>query len=289
MTGWLRHPLFAPVLALVALGWGIALNVFLVVGPSLGGWAASVLTLCFGWNAATRAYRLDAVILATLEPPLFALVIAFFYPDDLRQFLGRLPGRIAGGTMVAGFAVAAVVLVLSGDIVGGARTASAGLPPRDGRPARRATLTDHRGRPFELGAPLGRPVALTFVYADCHSTCPALIATLRSAAARVGDRAVFAAVTLDPDRDSVRALADVADRWGLDGGWHLLTGERAAVDEVLAAYQVQVVRRAGSELAHENVIVLIDGAGRVAFTYRGLGLAVDELSRALEILAAERA
>jgi protein SCO1/2 len=288
MTGWLRHPLFAPVLALVALGWGIALNVFLVAGPSLGGWATSVLTLCFGWNAATHAYRLDAVLLAALEPPLFALVVAAFYPDELRRFLARRSGRAAGGAVVAGFAAATLGLVLSGDIVAGARTASAGLPPRDGRPAPRAALLDHLGRPFELGAPRGRPVVLTFVYTNCHSTCPALIATLRSAAARVGDRAVFAAVTLDPERDTVRALADAAERFGLTGDWHLLTGSRPAVDQVLAAYGVRVVRR-GREVAHENVVVVLDGAGRVAFTYRGLGLAVDELARALDTLARERA
>lgn len=288
MTGWLRHPLFAPVLALAALGWGIALNVFLVAGPSLGGWATSVLTLCFGWNAAIRAYRLDAVLLATLEPPLFALVIAGFYPDELRRFLARRSGLVTGSTMVAGFAVAALALLLSGDIVAGARTASAGLPPRDGRRAPRVTLVDHRGRPFELGAPRGRPVALTFVYANCHSTCPALIATLQSAAARVGDRATFATVTLDPERDTVRALADVAERYRLTGDWHLLTGSRASVDRVLAAYGVRVARR-GREVGHENVVVLIDGAGRVAFTYRGLGLGVDDLARALDLLAGERA
>lgn len=289
MTRWLRHPLFAPVLVLAALAWGIALNVFLVVGPRLGGWATSALAFCFGWNATTRAYRLDAVLLVTLEPPLFALVVGIFYADELRAFLRRLSGRIASGAAVLGFATAAVLLVSTGDLVGGAPVPATTLPPRDGRPAPRATLTDHRGQRFELGEALGRPVALTFIYADCHASCPALIATMKAAAAQVGDRALFAAVTLDPDKDTAPALAAWAARWGLDGSWRLLTGERAAIDAVLAAYDVRTVRLGSGELGHDNVIVLIDRAGRVAFTHRGLGLKAEELAGALERLAAERA
>ena len=288
MTRWLRHPLFAPLLVLLAFAWGIALEVFLLVGPNLGGWATSVLALCFGWNAATRAYRLDALLLAALEPPLFALAVGLFYGDELRAFLRLLVGRIAGAAAVLGFGAAALLLFVTGDVVGGAPAPMSGFGPRDGRPAHRVTLTDHRGRAFDLGAPLGRPVALTFVYAGCHATCPVLIATLQSAAARLRDRAAFVAVTLDPERDTVPALAAYASRWDLGGAWHLLTGDRAAIGAVLGAYRVQAIRQEGGELAHENVIVLIDRAGRVAFTHRGLGLAAGDLAGALERLGAER-
>lgn len=284
----LRHPLFAPALILLALGWGSALTVFMIVGPALGGWAAAVLTYCFGWNAATRAYRLDAVLLVTLEPPLFALVVGVFYADEVRAFLRRLGGRVASGAAALGFVTAALVLVLSGEIVGGAPAPAGGLSVRDGRPAPRATLVDHRGRLFDLGAPLGRPVVLTFVYADCHASCPVLVATLKAAAARVGERATFVAVTLDREKDTPRALAAYARQWALDGDWHLLTGSRAAIDRVLADYGVPAARVAGGEIAHQNVIVVLDRAGRVAYTARGLGLAPDELARALERLAAER-
>lgn len=287
MTHWLRHPWFAPILVLAAFGWGTVVLVFLLVGPDLGGWARTVLTTCFGWNAATRAHRIDTVLLVTLEPPLFALVVSVFYANELRAFLRGAVGRAVSGVATLGFVAASLTLVLSGDVVGSVSAASR-APLRDGRPAPRATLTDHRGERFELGAARARPVALTFVYGDCHDSCPALIAGLKAVEALGAERALFTAVTLDPERDTVAALADTATRWALGDAWHLLTGDRATIDRLLSAYHVGADRLADGTIAHENVVVLIDRAGRVAFTYRGLGQAPAELAHALQRLAAER-
>jgi len=289
MSRWLRHPLFAPVVALAALGWGTLLVAFLLLGPGLGGWATDVLRYCFGWNAAARTYRLDAVLLVTLEPPLFVLVVAVFYADELRAFLRRLGGRLVSATATLGFVAAAGLLLLGGDIAGGAPSRAERPAVRDGRPAPRATLTDHRGRPFELGAPTGRPLALTFVYVDCHATCPALIATLRSVEALVGPHALFAAVTLDARRDTPAVLGDHAARLELGPDWRLLGGDPAAVDRLRRAFGVTARRQADGEIAHDNVVVLLDRAGRIAYTYRGLPLRPDDLARALVRLAAEGA
>ena len=288
MSRWLKHPLFAPVLVLVALGWGTGIIVFLLVGPGLGTWARAVLTYCFGWSAATRAYRLDAVLLATLQAPLFALVVGLFYADELRGFARRIGGRVVGGAALLGFVAAAATLVLSGDVVGSAPATAAGAPVRDGRPAPRAALTDHRDRPFDLGAPTDRPLAVTFVYTNCHGTCPALVATLRATAALVGDRALFVAVTLDPARDTPPALAAYAGRWDLGDSWRLLTGPPAVVDATRRAWGVAAERLPGGEIAHANVIVLVDRAGRIAYTYPGVAQAPRELAAALGRLAEER-
>jgi protein SCO1/2 len=290
MRRWLSHPLFAPVLALAALGWGTLLMVFLLVGPKLGGWAEPLLTICFGWNAATRAYRLDAVLFLTLQPPLFVLAVGFFYADDLSAFIRRLGGRVVSAAAVLGFVATAGVLVASGDVVAGGRPLPAGLEPiRDSRRAPSELLTDHRGKPFDPGEAWGIPIALTFVYTSCHASCPTLVATMKSTAALVGDRALFVVVTLDPERDTRAALAGYAERWSLGGSWRLLTGPRAAVDRLRGAYGIRAERLADGEIAHENVIVLIDRAGRVAYTYRGLGQSPEDLARALVRLAGERA
>lgn len=288
MTRWLRHPLFAPVLALAALGWGTLLVLFLAVGPALGPWATRVLTSCFGWDATTRAYRLDAVLLVTLEPPLFVMVVGVFYADELKAFLRRAGGRTLGGAAAAGFAGAALLLLSSGEVVGGV-PARRPAPLRESRPAPRARLVDHRGAPFALGTPLGRPVALTFIYADCHATCPALVAGLRSAQAAAGERPLFVAVTLDPARDTPEHLAEYASRWRLDDRWHLLTGPRGEIDALLAAYGVRVERAPDGTIGHDNLVVLIDPAGRVAYTYRGLGHRPEDVAHALRGLAAEGA
>lgn len=285
---WLRHPLFAPVLVLAGLAWGTAVLVFLLVGPNLGGWATAVLTYCFGWSASTRAYRLDAVLLTTLQPPLFALVVAVFYADEMRAFLRGVGGRAVSAVALLGFTAAAGALVVTGDVVTGAHAAAPGTPVREGRPAPRAALTDHRARAFDPGAPQGRPLALTFIYTDCHASCPALVSTLKAAEAQVGERAVFAAVTLDPARDTAPVLAAYAERWQLGPAWRLLTGEAGEVTRLRQAYQVAAERLPSGDIAHPNVVVVLDGRGRVAYTHRGLALDGAALAAELTRLAGER-
>ena len=87
-------PLFAPTLMVAIFGLGAATVAFLLFGPGVAPWADTLLTACFGWNADTHRYRLDALILTLLQPPLFAVVVWAFYADELRAFLARRGGRV---------------------------------------------------------------------------------------------------------------------------------------------------------------------------------------------------
>ena len=86
----LAHPLFAPALVLTIFGLGAGTVALLLVGPELGGrsapWIDALLTACFGWNAEARHYRLDALLLVLLQPPLFAFVVFLFYREDCLAF-----------------------------------------------------------------------------------------------------------------------------------------------------------------------------------------------------------
>jgi protein SCO1/2 len=147
---------------------------------------------------------------------------------------------------------------------------------------------DHRGAGVTAETLRGRPAVLTFVYANCHATCPVLVSRLQALERAVPADVAYVAVTLDPERDTVAALAAYAERWGLGPRWHLLTGEPAAVRRLVASFAIQWTRLPDGELAHENVVVLLDRAGRVAFTYRGLAHPEARLAAALTRLAAER-
>ena len=92
MGRWLTPAPFAPALVLAAMAWGAALVAFLLMGPGLGAWADTLLTACFGWSAETRRYRLDGLLLALLQPPLFVGVVAVFFADELRVFLEEAAG-----------------------------------------------------------------------------------------------------------------------------------------------------------------------------------------------------
>ncbi len=269
----LAHPLFGPGLAIAAFGWGSLVVGFLIVGPGLSPWTDALLRACFGWNAETRRYRLDTLILALLQPPLFVGVVALFYADELRAFLRSRAGRAIGFVAPGVFVGLAAYLLATGEVsASGAPPNPAALPApiRQGSPAPPFRLASHRGEVVTAEGLRGAPVALTFVSASCHASCPVLLARLKALDAREAGDVLFLAVTLDPERDTPAALAAHAVRWGLGRRWHLLTGEAGAVRRLVAAYGVQWTRLPDGEIAHENVVVLLDRAGRVAFTYRGL-------------------
>ncbi len=291
MSRWLTRAPVAPALVLAAMVWGAAMVAFLLVGPGLGAWADTLLTACFGWNAEARHYRLDALLLALLQPPLFVVVVALFYADELRAFLRLGRGRAAA-------AVAALLFLLPASwLLATAGVSATGIPPsavalpapiRDGSPTPGFALVDHRGASVTADTLRGRPAVLTFVYASCHATCPVLVSRLQALERAVPGDVAYVAVTIDPERDTVTALAEHARRWGLGPRWHLVTGEPPTVRRLVASFGIHWTRLSDGEIAHENVVILLDRAGRVAFTYRGLAHPEARIAAALTRLVAER-
>jgi protein SCO1/2 len=292
VTSVLTHRLFAPALLMAVFGLGSATIAFLLLGPGLAPWADTLLTSCFGWNAETRRYRLDSLVLTLLQPPLFAGVVFFFYADELRAYLASRGGRLVAGLAPAVFLTLAASLLLTGEIsASGVAPSPAGLssPLRQGQPAPAFSLVDHRERPVSLEGLKGRPVVLTFVYTSCHGSCPILVERLKALDARTpGADVAFLAVSLDPERDTPAMLHAAAERWGLGERWHLLTGAPDALRRVLAAYGVQWAPLPDGEIAHENLVMLIDRRGRLAYTYRGLAHPEERQAADLGRLLAER-
>ncbi|MBI3031557.1 MAG: SCO family protein [Candidatus Rokubacteria bacterium] len=287
------HPLFAPILVAAVFLWGAALAAFLLVAPSLKTpWMDTLLVFCFGFNPAGRVYRLDTLILYLLQPPLFVVVVGFFYGAELREFLQRRAGQaVAVAAPLLFLSLSAFVVATSEVSASGTPLSpgTVGAPLRQGTPAPALGLTDHRGRPFTLAEQRGKVVAVTFFYANCHASCPILLSRLRALEARVpGDDLVLVAVTLDPSRDGVAELAAHAERWSLGPRWHLVTGPPGAVAAVLKAYGVQARPLPDGEIAHENVIQLIDRRGRLGFVYRGLGHPEEQLAQGLRVLIEDR-
>jgi protein SCO1/2 len=294
VTRLFTHPAFAPALILAIFGLGTATVAFLLLGPGLADapWVDRLLTSCFGWSADTRHYRLDALILTLLQPPLFAGVVFVFFKDECLAFLRSWGRRLVAVVAPLGFAGLALTLLATSEIsASGVSPSPSALaaPLRQGSAAPPFALVDHRGQRVSLTSLRGRPVVMTFVYANCHATCPLLIERLKALEARTPSGAIaFLAVSLDPERDTPEALAAAAAHWGLGDRWHLLTGEPSAVRALLRAHGVQWAPLPNAEIAHSNVVVLIDRGGRVAFSYRGLAYPEDRQAADLARLVAER-
>ena len=84
-----------------------------------------------------------------------------------------------------------------------------------------------------------------------------------------------------------QTLAAHAERWALDARFHLLTGAPDVVHAVREAYGVRAFPLPDGEIAHDSVIVILDGRGRIAFTLRGGAGTAGELAALLTRLARE--
>lgn len=130
------------------------------------------------------------------------------------------------------------------------------------------TLTDQNGSAWSLDAQHGKAVVLTFGFTHCQDTCPATLAKISRATAKLGERVEIAFVTVDPQRDSPAALRAFLARFG-DGRIVGLTGPFERVDAVLRDYHVWAQRIPGRgrtapyDVAHAAVIYFIDPSGNV--------------------------
>jgi protein SCO1 len=127
------------------------------------------------------------------------------------------------------------------------------------------TLTDGvSGRVVTLSAQRGQVVALTFLYTTCPVVCPLTATRFRTAQTELeadATRVTFIAVSVDPDRDTPKAVQEFSATHGLSANWYYLVGGRAQLSSVWAAYGIGV--QAGSAaVTHNDAVYLIDAHGR---------------------------
>jgi len=111
----------------------------------------------------------------------------------------------------------------------------------------------------------GAPFLVFFGYTHCPDVCPATLAQIASVLKALGPEAKIKAlfVTVDPDRDTPDLMADYASNF--DPRIIGLSGDRAAVDRMLAAYRVYA-RKAPTPsgdytMDHSAVTYLMDRNG----------------------------
>jgi len=143
--------------------------------------------------------------------------------------------------------------------------------PRTDRPAPDFQLVDQTGATLTLESLRGRPVLLTFAFAHCQTICPVIVRTVSWAAERLDDLGpAVVVVTLDPWRDTPSSLPALAQSWQLPAlaRAHVLSGEVAAVQAVLEAYEVPADRDpATGEITHPALVYLLDPQGKIAYTF----------------------
>lgn len=122
---------------------------------------------------------------------------------------------------------------------------------------------DQSGAVRSLASLRGAPVLLAMVYTHCTATCPLAVSELKRIAA-LEPQVRLVLVSLDPARDDPSRLARYAVDRALDTSrWTLLTGSDAAVRDLAATLGVRYRRVTADDLAHSNLITLLDREGRI--------------------------
>ena len=137
----------------------------------------------------------------------------------------------------------------------------------------------------------GQPRIVSMFYTSCKFTCPMLIDGARAVQAGLAPderaRLNVTFITLDPARDTTRALAQLRVDRGLDRSqWTLARAEPADVRTVAELLGVRYRALAGGDFNHTSVLVLLDGDGRVAARTERIGGVPDPvfLSAVREVL-----
>ncbi len=121
----------------------------------------------------------------------------------------------------------------------------------------------------------GRPTVICMFFSHCGYACPRITADMQAIAEALdqvgGDTVQFVMASFDSVRDHPDALATFAETKGIDTSWQLLHGDEGTVRELAAALGIRYRREPGGAIAHSNLIVLLDGQGRVVYRHEGLG------------------
>lgn len=143
-----------------------------------------------------------------------------------------------------------------------------------------ATLVDQAARKTEWRALRGKPRLVAMFYTSCQYICPLIVdsgkAVERQLAPAERARIGIVLVSMDPARDTPKALQAVADKRKLDGGrWTLLAPQADDVRGIAAVLGVRYRQLADGQFNHSSTLVLLDADGRVLARTEKMGTQPD--------------
>jgi len=146
------------------------------------------------------------------------------------------------------------------------------------------TLTDHLGQTVKGSDMDGKIYVVNTFFTRCPNICPGLTRNIRKMQKsfenpkrkKFGDTSIvhFLSMSVDPERDSVAALKQWADRFHVNSdSWLLLTGPKKEIYDLLL-YDFKLSAQDGegidSNFIHTEKVMLIDRKRTVRGFYNGL-------------------
>jgi len=147
-------------------------------------------------------------------------------------------------------------------------------------------LTDQNGKSVSDADFRGRYMLVYFGYSFCPDVCPTTLAVMAQALEKLGGRrgrVVPVFITIDPERDTPKVLADYMKAFGPD--FVGLTGSAAAIQDAERKYRVYAVKKPLEKgnygVDHSSVLYLMGPDGRLVSFYDE-AISPDDLAKELK-------
>ena len=188
----------------------------------------------------------------------------------MKQWLACL-----GGMVMAIASTGAVDAQARMDNVQSAASTQAASLPRDSVYQLPLRLTDQNGRTFDWRAARGKPQLVSMFYGSCRYVCPLIVeagkAVEKSLTADERGRLGVMLVSMDPARDTPKALAALAKERRIDPSWVLASPKPGDVRSVAGVLDVRYRQLSDGEFNHTSVLILLDADGRIVARTEQIG------------------
>jgi protein SCO1/2 len=147
---------------------------------------------------------------------------------------------------------------------------------------------DQDNKSFPIDELQGKIQVVAFVYTYCEHSCPIILARLKALKSLLPEghskQVQFLLVSLDPERDTPSVLKNYMQDKELEKDeWRLLNGSADDVLELAALVGVKYkpMDPEGKDIAHSNMITVLDKKGRLYYQMKGLNESVNDVEKAI--------
>ena len=131
-----------------------------------------------------------------------------------------------------------------------------------------AKLTDQNGQTTPWSSRQGRVQLVSMFYTSCGMVCPMIVDTMKLTDKAIDEparsRLDMLLISFDPERDSVSALSEYADRRKLASPrWTLARTEPGDARKVAALLGLQYRKLPDGDFNHSSELILLDAEGRI--------------------------
>lgn len=139
-----------------------------------------------------------------------------------------------------------------------------------------ASWTDMNGKEIRLADLRGKVRVVAMIFTSCAYVCPRIttdmIAMESGMSEAVRNDVGFVLFSIDPERDTPKALASYAQKLQLDPAhWTLLRSDEDTIRELAAVLGVKYKREPSGDYAHSVLITVLNKEGEIVHRQEGLG------------------